>query len=75
VAYAAATQGANSGTSYYGPSFIMFKANSSGGTVAINGGTAQTLLASQVVCLTLASPYDTIEFNTHAPAAFTWTGK
>jgi hypothetical protein len=75
VAYKAATQGANSGTSYWGPSFVMFKANASGGTFQYNGGVAQTLLASQVVCLTLASPYDTIQFNTHAPAAFAWVGK
>ena len=75
--YNAANAGiAFSGTAvnYYGPSFVMFKANASGGTFQYNGGTAQTLLASQVVCLTLASPYDTIQFNTHAPAAFAWTG-
>ena len=75
VAYEAATQGANSGTSYFGPSFVMFTANSSGGTFQVNGGTAQTLLASQVVCLTLVSPYDTIQFNTHAPSAIMWVGK
>jgi len=75
TAYSAATQGANSGTSYYGPSFVMFTANSSGGTFQYNGGTAQTLVASQVVCLTLASPYDTIQFNAHAPAAIMWVGK
>ena len=77
TAYSAATQGAHGGTSYYGPSFIMFTSSpSSGGTVAINGGTPQMLLPSQVVCLTLASPYDTIEFNLgHGPTAFTWIGK
>ncbi len=74
VAYSAATQGAHSGTSYYGPSFVMFKANASGGTFQYNSGVAQTLLAGQVVCLTLASPYDAIQFNTHAPAAFIWIG-
>jgi hypothetical protein len=75
TAYSAATQGANGGTSYWGPSFVMFTAKSTGGTFQYNGGTAQTLLASQVVCLTLASAYDTIQFNTHVPAAFTWIGK
>lgn len=75
VAYKAAAQSANGGTSYWGPSFVMFTANSSGGTFQYNGGAAQTLLPSQVVCLTLASPYDTIQFNTHAPAAFAWIGK
>lgn len=74
-AYSAATQGANGGTNYYGPSFVMFKANTSGGTFQYNSGTAQALLANQVVCLTLESPYDTIQFNTHPPAAFTWIGK
>jgi hypothetical protein len=53
----------------------MFTANAGGGTFQYNGGAAQTLLAGQVVCLTLASPYDTIQFNTHAPAAFAWIGK
>jgi hypothetical protein len=52
----------------------MFKANASGGTFQYNGGAAQALLASQVVCLTLASPYDTIQFST-LPVAFTWVGK
>lgn len=75
TAYHAANQGANGGTSYFGPSFVMFTANASGGTFQYNGGAAQTLLPSQVVCLTLASPYDTIQFNTHKPAAFAWVGK
>jgi hypothetical protein len=75
TAYYAANQGANGGTSYFGPSFVMFTANASGGTLQYNGGAAQTLLPSQVVCLTLASPYDTIQFNTHKPAAFAWIGK
>jgi hypothetical protein len=53
----------------------MFTANSSGGTFQVNGGAAQTLLASQVVTVFLNSPYDTIQFNTNAPAAFSWTGQ
>jgi hypothetical protein len=75
TAYQAANQGAHGGTSYFGPSFVMFTAHANGGTFQYNGGTAQTLLPSQVVCLTLASPYDTIQFNTHKPAAFAWIGK
>jgi hypothetical protein len=76
TAYSAAAAGAHAGTSYYGPSFVIFKAaNASNGTFQYNGGAQQTLLANQVVCLTLASPYDTIQFNAHAPAAFTWIGK
>jgi hypothetical protein len=76
TAYSAATMGAHGGTSYYGPSFIMFTSGISlGGTVAVNG-VAQPLLPSQLVCLTLTSPYDTIEFNMgHGPTAFTWIGK
>jgi hypothetical protein len=73
--YSAATQGTHSGTSYWGPSFVMFTANAYGGTFQINGGAAQTLLASQIVTLFLNSPYDAIQFNTFAPAAFTWIGK
>jgi hypothetical protein len=53
----------------------MFKANSLGGTFQVNNGTAQTLLASQVVSVFLASPYDTIQFNTHLPFAIQWTGR
>jgi hypothetical protein len=75
TAYQAYTQSANGGKSYYGPSFVMFTANASGGTFAVNAGAQQTLLANQVVCLTLTSPYDSIEFFTHAPAAFQWIGK
>lgn len=78
VAYKAATAGTVLGgtaTNYFGPSFIMFTANSSGGTVAINGGTPQTLVDSQIVCLYLNSPYDSIEFATHAPSALQWLGK
>ncbi|MGA9272663.1 MAG: hypothetical protein WBV67_04180 [Candidatus Cybelea sp.] len=74
-AYSAATQSGFGGTNYYGPSFVMFKASPSVSSFQYNGGVAQALLPSQVVCLTLASPYDTIQFNTHAPAAFTWIGK
>lgn len=75
TAYAAYNQGSNSGTNYYGPSFMMFTANASGGTFQFNGGSAQTLVASQIVCLYLSSPYDTVQFNTHAPAAIQWIGK
>lgn len=76
TAYSAATQGSNSGTSYYGSSLVMFTAaNSIGGTFQVNGGTAQTLLPLQFVTVFLNSPYDTIQFNTHAPSAFSWTGK
>jgi hypothetical protein len=53
----------------------MFTANAYGGTFQINGGAAQTLLASQIVTLFLNSPYDAIQFNTHAPAAFAWLGQ
>jgi hypothetical protein len=53
----------------------MFTASSGGGTFQYNGGTAQMLVDNQVVCLTLASPYDTIQFNTNAPTAFAWVGK
>ncbi len=74
TAYSAAAAGAHGGTSYYGPSFVMFKANASVSSFQYNGGVAQALLPSQVVCLTLASPYDTIQFST-LPAAFTWVGK
>jgi hypothetical protein len=75
TAYSAATQGSHSGTSYYGPSFVMFTANALGGSFQVNGGATQTLLPTQVVTLTLASPYDTIQFNTHVPAAIQWIGK
>lgn len=75
TAYSAQNQGSNGGTNYYGPSLVMFTANSSGGTFQVNGGAAQTLLASQVVTVFLNSPYDTIQFNTNAPAAFSWTGQ
>jgi hypothetical protein len=75
VAYAAATAGSHSGTSYYGPSFVMFTAGGIGSTFQVNGGAAQLMVSGQVVCLTLASPYDTIQFNVHAPAAFAWIGK
>lgn len=75
TAYHAANQGANGGTSYFGPSFVMFTANNLGGTFQYNGGAAQSLVPNQVVCLTLASPYDTIEFNTHVPTTFAWIGK
>jgi hypothetical protein len=74
--YSAATQGSNSGTSYYGPSFVMFTANSiSGGSFQVNGGVPQTPLVNQIVTVFLDSPYDTIQFNGHAPVAFTWIGK
>jgi hypothetical protein len=76
TAYSAATQGANDGTSYYGPSLVMFTANSSaGGTFQVNGGTPQGLLANQFVTVFLNSPYDTIQFNVHPPATFSWTGR
>ena len=78
TAYTAATAGTVLGgtaINYFGPSFLMFTANSSGGTVAINGGTPQTLVDSQIVCLYLNSPYDSIEFATHAPSALQWLGK
>jgi hypothetical protein len=76
TAYAAATQGSHSGTSYYGPSLVMFTANSSaGGTFQVNGGTPQGLLANQFVTVFLNSPYDTIQFNVHPPATFSWTGR
>lgn len=76
TAYSAAAAGTHGGTSYYGPSFVIFRAaNASNGTFQYNGGAVQTLLANQTVCLTLASPYDTIQFNAHAPAAFSWIGK
>jgi hypothetical protein len=76
MAYSAATQGSNSGTSYYGPSLVTFTANSSaGGTFQVNGGTPQGLLANQFVTVFLNSPYDTIQFNVHPPAAFAWTGR
>jgi hypothetical protein len=74
--YAAHNQGSNFGRNYYGPSLVMFTAaNSIGGTFQVNGGTAQTLLPLQFVTVFLNSPYDTIQFNTHAPSAFAWTGK
>jgi hypothetical protein len=60
---------------YYGPSFVMFTQSASGGTFQVNGGTAQTPAASQVVTLYLGSPYDTITFNTHLPSALQWIGK
>lgn len=78
TAYTAATAGTVLGgtaINYFGPSFLMFTANSSGGTVAVNGGTPQTLVDSQIVCLYLNSPYDSIEFATHAPSALQWLGK
>jgi hypothetical protein len=76
TAYSAHNQGSNSGTSYYGPSFVMFTASATGvSTFQYNGGTAQTLVPKQVVCLTVASPYDTIQFNGNAPSAFSWIGK
>lgn len=75
VAYSAHNQGSNGGTSYYGPSFVVFTANAFGGSFQVNGGAALTLLPTQVVTLTLASPYDTIQFNTHVPAAIQWTGR
>lgn len=77
-AYSAATaQTVLTGTAvnYYGPSLLMFTANSSGGTYAINGGTSQTLLDSQLCCIPLLSPYDTIQFATHAPTNVIWLGK
>jgi hypothetical protein len=76
MAYSAATQGSNGGTSYYGPSLVMFTtSSSSSGTFQVNGGLAQTLLGNQFVTVFLNSPYDTIQFNLHGPVAFTWTGK
>jgi hypothetical protein len=76
TAYSAATQGANDGTSYYGPSLVMFTASSSaGGTFQVNGGTPQGLLANEFVTVFLNSPYDTIQFNVHPPATFSWTGR
>jgi hypothetical protein len=53
----------------------MFTANALGGSFQVNGGATQTLLPTQVVTLTLASPYDTTQFNTHVPAAIQWIGK
>jgi hypothetical protein len=73
--YSAATQGTNHGTSYFGPSFVMFTANAGASSFQYNGGAAQTLLPNQVVCLTLASANDTIQFDGHVPSAFTWMGK
>jgi hypothetical protein len=76
TAYAAYDQGSNHGTSYYGPSLVVFTVGtSSTGTFQINNGTAQTLLANQVVSVFLATPYDTIQFNAHLPSAILWTGR
>ena len=75
VAYQAYNQGSNSGISYFGPSLFMFTANASGGTLTMNGGTAQTLLASQLVVVYLDSPYEKIQFGGHAPAAVQWLGR
>lgn len=74
-AYNQAANVSNAGISYFGPSFVLFTANAAGGTLQVNNGTAQTLLANQVGFIWLNSPYDKIQFNTHAPAAFQWYGK
>ncbi len=76
VPYSAATQGSNHGTSYWGPSFVMFTTTAVPGTaLQYNGGSPQLLPADQVLCLTPASPNDTIQFNSHLPVAFQWIGK
>lgn len=76
TAYAAYNQGAHGGTSYYGPSIVMFTASSSSGsTFQINNATAQTLVVNQIVSVFLESPYDTIKFNNHLPSAILWTGR
>ncbi len=74
--YTAATAGSHGGTSYFGPSFVMFTAASSpGSSFQYNGGSPQILAPNQVVCLSLLSPNDTITFSGHVPVAFEWIGK
>ena len=76
TAYAAYDQGVHGGTSYYGPSFVMFTASGTGpSTFQINNGTAQSLLPNQIVSVFLESPYDTIKFNSHLPSAILWSGR
>lgn len=73
AAYAAYNQGANSGTSYYGPSYVFYKGGA-GGTLSLNGGAALAIIAGQVGYLFLNSPYDTFQFS-NAPASIQWFGK
>ena len=72
--YAAYNQGANTGTSYYGPSYIFYQANAGGGTLKINGLTALNLANGQTGFFWLNSPYDTFQFSA-APAHLQWIGK
>lgn len=67
-------QTANSGTSYYGPSYVLYTANAGGGTLKISGGAAFTLAANQTGSFFLNSPYDSFQFSL-APAAIQWYGK
>jgi hypothetical protein len=72
--YLAANQGSNSGTNYYGPSFVFYTANAAGGTLKINGGAALSLAANQTGFFYLATAYDFFQFSA-APASIQWIGK
>jgi hypothetical protein len=73
-AYAAYNQGLNSGTSYYGPSYVFYVSSGSASTLSINGGAALSLTASTVGFFWLNSPYDTFLFSV-APTSIQWVGK
>ena len=54
---------------------ITASATSGGLSVAVNGGTLQTMPVNTVMTIFLQSPYDGVQFGVNAPAHIQWIGK
>jgi hypothetical protein len=73
-AVSAEVQGSNGGTSYFGPSLIVFQSAASPSTFKINGLATTALAANSFGTCWINSPHDSFQFSV-APQTLLWIGK